>query len=394
MKRLIRFLLPLLVLLVGVVVATSLVTTAPKTERQRPKSAPPTVEVLSLEPQSYQVRVSSRGTVSPVTSGVLIPEVSGRIIQVGENFRNGGFFKADELLLQIDPRDYQNAVTIARAEMIEQRQAVAEELARNAQAKSDWEKLQLSGTPDPLLLRIPQLESAQARLDAAEARLQQAELELERTRVLAPYAGRVLEKKVAFGQYVSKGTALAEIYASDSVEVRLPITGEQQAFLGLPENGQTFASPVEFVARIGAREDRWSGQLVRTEGSIDVRSRQLFVVARIDNPYQSLGERDALKIGQFLEARILGTQLEQVFVIPRQAVRGERTVLLVDAEQRLQRRELEIVWRDQQNLIVSGPLQAGERLCLTTLPFAADGIQVRIADDADTKHSIKPVQEP
>ena len=400
MKRLFRFLLPLLVLAAGIVIATSLIATAPETERKRPESAVPTVEVLQLMPQSYQVRVANRGTVSPVTSSTLIPEVSGKIIAVAENFQNGGFFQAGDRLLQIDPRDYENAVTIARAELVERRQALTEEQARSQQARNDWEKLQLTGDPDPLMLRVPQLATAHARLAAAEARLKQAELEQERSSIVAPYAGRVLDKKVDFGQYVAAGTALAEIYASDSVEVRLPITSEQQAFLDLPEIDQkgTKSGPVgarvEFIVRIGEKVDRWPGRLVRTEGSIDVRSRQLFVVARIDDPYRRQGDRAPLKIGQFLEAEIFGKTLQEVFVIPRGAVRGEKTVHLIDAENRLQRRDLDVVWRDEQNLIARGPLSAGVQLSLTSLPFAADGIKVRIAGEKKEKSSTKPVAEP
>lgn len=394
MKALLRFLLPLLVLLAGIAIAASMIVSAPETVRERPRSAPPTVEVIPLVRQDYQVWVSSRGTVSPLTSSTLVPEVSGKIVAVAASFKNGGFFQAGETLLQIDPRDYQHAVTIARAELAERRQGVAEEQARRLRASNDWQKMQLPGEPDPLVLRQPQLETVQAQLAAAEARLLQAELELERTRITAPYAGRVLTKQVDFGQYVSAGSALADIYASDSVEVRLPITAEQQAFLELPEEGRVSAAPVEFIARIGMREDLWTGRLVRTEGSVDVRSRQLFVVAQIDNPYLPQPGRVPLKIGQFLEARILGRLLGHVFVIPRNAVRGEQTVQLVDGENRLQRRELDILWRDQQNLIASGPLQDGERLSLTTLAYAAEGITVQIAGEPVETQNDKPVQEP
>jgi RND family efflux transporter MFP subunit len=399
MKRLFRFLLPLLVLLAGVAIAATMITTGPKTRRQRPVPAPPTVEIITMVPQNYQVVISTRGTVSPVTSSTLVPEVAGKIVKVADNFRNGGFFTAGQQLLQIDPRDYRNAVTIARAELIQRKQALTEEQARSQQARNDWEKLQLAGEPNPLVLRTPQLESVQAQLAAAEARLLQAELELERTRIIAPYAGRILDKKVDLGQYVSPGTALAEIYASDSVEVRLPITSEQQAFLDLPEiylsdqNSEQSGAKVDFSARVGQRVDIWPGRLVRTEGSIDVRTRQLFVVARIDSPYQRHDQRPPLKIGQFLEARIFGKQLEKVFVIPRQAVRGGKTVHLVDGENHLQRRELDIIWRDEQNLIAAGPLQPGDRLSLTALPFAADGIKVRIAAEP-VENASRPAKEP
>ena len=397
MKRLFRFLLPVLVLSAGITFAAVLIKTAPQAERKRPEVQPPTVEVLSLQPQNYQVRVASRGTVAPLTLSSLIPEVSGRIIAVSNNFRNGGFFTAGELLLQIDSRDYQNAVTIARAELVQRQQVLAEEQARSQQARNDWQKLQLAGEPDPLVLRVPQLETVRAQLAAAEARLQQAELELERTRIVAPYAGRILEKKVDYGQYVSVGTPLAEIYASDSVEVRLPITAEQQNFIDLPATDpqakEQAGASVEFVARIGERKDLWPGHLVRTEASVDVRSRQLFVVARIDDPYRRHDGRAALKIGQFLEARIVGNILEQVFVIPRRAVRGEKTVHLIDADNSLQRRELDVVWRDEQHLIARGPLQAGERLSLTALPFAADGIKVQVAGEKKVEKNVKPAAE-
>ncbi len=387
MKRIIRFILPLLVLLIGIAIASSLIATAPKTERQRPRTALPTVEVLELQPRSYQVQVASRGTVSPRTSTTLVPEVSGKIIWVDDNFRDGGFFAAGNPLVKIDQRDYQNAVTIARSELTQRKLDLAQEQARSAQARLDWEKLKLSGEPTPLLLRAPQLENAEAALAAAEARLQQAELDLERTLIKAPYAGRILKKRVDLGQYVTPGTPIAEIFASDTVEVRLPINSEQQSYLQLPESylddssAQQQKTPVQFRAKVGQEEHLWTGHLVRTEGAIDVRSRQLFVVARIEDPYLHQGSRPPLKIGQFLEASIQGQSLPNVFIIPRQAVRGEQTVHLVDAENRLQRRELEILWRDEQQVIASGPLSAGERLSLTALPFAAEGIEVRIAGE-------------
>jgi RND family efflux transporter MFP subunit len=400
MKRLIRFILPLLVLAAGISVAVGLIRTAPETTRQRPQTPPPTVEVLKLEPHTYQVEVISRGTVAPLTQSSLIPEVSGRIVEVAENFSSGGFFARGDFLLQIDPRDYRNAVVIARSELAQSRQALVEEQARSKQARDDWQKLQLAGEPDPLVLRVPQLETARALLAAAEARLQQAELDLERTRIVAPYAGRVLKKMVDYGQFVNAGTVLAEIYASDSVEVRLPITSDQQAFIDLPatdplaETAEATGARVEFIARVGEKENLWPGRLVRTEASIDVRSRQLFVVARIDDPYRRHDARAPLKIGQFLEARIIGQRLENVFVIPRRAVRGAKTIQLVDEDDRLQRRELEVVWRDEQSLVATGPLQSGDRLSLTALPFAADGIKVRILQDGQPPASAKPESRP
>ncbi len=400
MKRLFRMLLPALVLLAGVGIAASLLSTAPKTERKRPKLTTPRVEILSLQPQDYQVRVLSRGTLSPRSSSTLVAEVSGRIIQVADNFRTGGFFAAGDLLLQIDPRDYENAVIVAGATLTQKQLELDEQQALSDQAQRDWQNLNLAGEPTPLTLRTPQRHNAQAALAAAQAELRQAEIELERTRIFAPYAGRILVQKVDTGQYVSPGSPLADIFASDAVEIRLPISSEDQRFLKLPESflndQKTNPSGAEvlFYSQIGDKTHQWQGRLVRTEGAIDIQSRQLFVIGQITDPYLRKNGSPALKIGQFLEAEIFGKLLKNVFVLPRTAVRGTNTVHLIDAENRLQRRELDIIWRDAKSLIARGPLEPGDRLSLTALPFAADGSKVQIAGSHTDNSRPQPQQEP
>jgi membrane fusion protein, multidrug efflux system len=385
MKRVLRFLLPLLILLGGIAISTVLIVTGPEAGRQRPQTPPPAIEIITVAPQPYQVIITTRGTVSPRTESTLVAEVAGRIIEVSEPFHNGGFFDKGEALLRIDDRDYQNAVVIARAEITQRQLALTEEQARSDQARRDWEQFKHQTPPPPLVLRTPQLENAVAALDAAKARLRQAELSLERTRILAPYAGRILTKEADLGQYITTGTRLAQIYASDALEVRLPLTDEQMRYLTVPGEFRDapatpadHQAPVTFSTRIGGETFTWSGRLVRTEGAIDVSSRQLFVVARIDDPYRRQDNRPQLKIGQFVEARIAGARMEDVYSIPRQAIHGERTVHIITEDNRLERRDLEILWRDTEHLVASGPLQPGERIALTRLPFAADGILVRI----------------
>ena len=388
MKRIIRFLLPLLILLGGIAISAALIASGPEATRQRPQTPPPTVEIITLEPGPYQVKVASRGTISPRTESTLVAETTGRIVNISDNFYNGGFFEKGDLLLQVDDRDYQNAVVIARAEVAQRQLALTEEQARSDQARRDWEQFQHQTPPPPLVVRAPQLDNAVAALEAAKARLRQAELTLERTGILAPYAGRILTKEVDLGQYITTGTRLARIYASDALEVRLPLSAEQLSYLTLPEEFRdrpavpaTRQAAVTFSARIGSETFTWSGRLIRTEGAIDVSSRQLFVVARIDDPYRRQDNRPQLKIGQFVEARISGSQLEGVYSIPRQAIHGERTVHVITPENRLERRELNILWRDTEHLVASGPLRPGEQIALTRLPFAADGILVRIINN-------------
>lgn len=400
MRRIFRFLLPPLILLASIGFAASLISNAPKTERQRPKAMKPVVEVLVLQPQNYQIEILSRGTVAPRTETTLTSEVSGRVVQVSDNFHPGGFFEKGDVLLQVDPRDYRIAVTVARSELSLKQLAFAQEQARSKQAKIDWDKMNFGDKPDPLLLRTPQLEHAKADLEAAHARLQQAELDLERTTINAPYAGRIQQKNVDIGQYLTTGKELAQIYASDAVEVRLPLTNEQLRYLQLPEEfrhkgaaGQQAQAAVNFTLERGDQSFHWTGQLTRTEGTIDIESRQLFVIAQINDPYLRKADRPQLKIGQFVKASIRGEQLENVYVIPRGAVHDINTVHMIDQDNKLIRRDLNILWRDDRQVIASGPLQPGERISLTRLAFAAEGIIVQPADslpgnkNADTNNN-------
>ncbi|MDX8410403.1 MAG: efflux RND transporter periplasmic adaptor subunit [Mariprofundaceae bacterium] len=380
-----RILLPVAILLAGLSAGMALIATGPKAERHPQSAVEPVVEAISVMPEDFPVLIRSQGVVSPRTQSTLIPEVAGRVVWIAPGFRNGGFFEAGERLLAIDPANYENAATVARAELVRARLALAEEEAQAGQARRDWDKLGLAGEPGDLVLRLPQLGTAKADVAAAEAKLKQAEIDLARTHILAPYAGRVLEKRVDVGQYVSPGAVLADVYAVDYVEVRLPINDEQLAFIDLPEHyrgdGPTATLqrlPVVLRSRLGREVFSWQGAIVRSEGAIDSASRQLFVVAQVDDPYARHGDTPPLKVGQFVEAEITGRVLRDVFVLPRQVLENGERALVINAERRIERRSVDVVWRDGDRVVVAAGLSTGERVSLTPLPFAANGAAVRI----------------
>lgn len=389
MKRWIRITLPVLVVALGIGIGMGLIFTGPEAQRRTPPPTVPTVEVLTAAARDFPVTVSSRGTVTPRTQSTLIPEVAGRVVWINPNLRGGGFFEKGDTLLRIDATDYENAVTVARAELARARLALEQEEAQAAQARRDWEALGMEGEPAGLALRRPQLETARADADAAEARLKQSEVELARTRLRAPYAGRVLEKKVDVGQYVSPGTLLATVYAVDYVEVRLPLTDRQLAFVDLPERyrGESAGKPrgpaVTLSADVGGVTRRWRGRVVRAEGAIDTASRQLFVVAQVDDPYARHGDTPPLKIGQFVEAEIAGRTLKNVFVLPRQAVEAGGAVLVVTPDRKIERRPVTVAWSTGDRVVVSEGLKSGEMVSLTPMPFAADGAPVRVQGDPE-----------
>ncbi len=345
MRMFLKILLPLLVIAGAGAVAVVTVSNREPPQRRPPRVAVTEVEVMTVARTDYLIQVKTRGTVRPRTESTLIPEVSGRIVQLSPNIRVGGFFEKGDVLLRIDPRDSQADVTIAASNLAQAGTTLTEEQARADQARRNWSRLGEQGEPDDLVLRKPQLAGARAAVNSARARLVKARLNLERTTIVAPYAGRVLERNVDIGQFVSPGSILARVYAVDYVEIRLPLSNRQLEFVSVPEVYRDDASAarargprVRLTARIGTKTHAWEGRVVRAEGSIDTQSRQVFVIAQVDDPYgKGLPGRPPLKVGQFVEAQIEGRQLVDVVVIPRSALRagGAHAACVSDAGHRV-----------------------------------------------------------
>jgi multidrug efflux system membrane fusion protein len=382
-----RVILPIVILAAGLLVAWLFLVNKKDPQRAAPPKMPVRVEATRLNPQSYPITLESRGTVRPRTESTLIPEVSGSIIEISPKFNSGKFFEKGDILLQLDPTDYESAVTIARAEVAQAGVALEEEKARVEQALENWKELGRTGQPNPLVLRQPQLAETHARIASAQASLDRATRNLERTKIRAPYAGRILEKMVDIGQYVSPGTVLAQIYAVDYVEIRLPLTNDQLAFIDLPEQYRGDSDPIDNFPPVtlkgdyGGKTYQWKGNIVRVEGAIDQRSRQLFVVAHVDDPYApSESGKPPLKVGLFVEAIIEGNTLDNLFVLPRTAVRAGSEILLVDDQNQLQRVTIDPLWSDTDSILVLADpaigLVPGALLCITPISFATNGMDV------------------
>jgi len=376
-------LLPLLVLAISVVLARLLIEHRPQA-RQTPPPPPPAqpVEVLPLQPQDYQIRLRSFGTVQAPTRGHLVTQVAGQITWVDPQFSSGGFFEKAQLLLQIDDRDYRAQVAIAKAELVSSRLQLAEEQARAAQARRDWQRLGGGQSATELVLRKPQLAVAEAAVDAARAKLEQAELALTRTQIRAPYRGRILAKQVSVGQYVTSGTPLAEIYAVDFLEVALPLNSRQQALVNLPDPFSASRPGAKVILQLeqGNRHYRWPAQLVRSEAAVDA-NRQLLTIARIDAPYgPSHQDKPPLTLGQFLTAEIQGKRFEQVFVVPRASLYPPNDVLLFE-EGRLRRQAVHTLWQDDEVVLVDQGLKSGQQLITTPVSNPVSGTRVRLVDD-------------
>ena len=384
-----KFLIPLAIIAVMGGTGYYLSTQAPPADEapHRPTLIPVTASVL--EPQEYTVIVPTQGAVRARTESSLIPEVSGMIKEISPSFREGGFFEVGEELVKLDDQDHATAVVIAQSAVAQADTAVSEETARAAQALEDWKALKRPGDPDPLVLRKPQLAEAKARQMSATAQLERAKRDFDRTSIKAPYAGRVVEKLADVGQYVSPGRELAKIYAVDAAEIDLPLRSDDLRFLDLPEHFRGEKMPVmengpevTFTAPYAGRTGQWKGRIVRAAGSIDKASLQLYVTAQVQDPYARRGGADAdnppLKIGMFVSAHITGQTLKNVYVVPRVAVREGDQVLLIDGEERLRSRVINIIWGGPDHVVVNDGLKPGELLCTVPLHYAVEGSKVKV----------------
>ena len=384
MNLVFRILVPVAILLSTLMTVRWMMNNRPQPQMRRPPTPVTAVDAKTLQPVDYQVVIPSQGIVRPRTQSTLLPQVSGRITEISPNFRDGGFFEEGDILLRIDPSDYETAVISAKATLAQRESALEIEKAQHEQAVENWKLLGKGSPPNPLTLREPQLAEAKANVDSAKARVVEAERNLERTVIRAPYVGRILRKQVDVGQTVSPGNQLATIFAVDYVEVRLPLINEHLDYIDLPEDYRNSSSgishenpKVTLTGRFGSKEVSWEGQIVRAEGAYDPGSRQLFVVAQVDDPYsQKSPGQPPLKVNQFVEAEIYGRKLEKVFVIPRAAVRDGKEVLLIEDKKTIRRRTINALWKDTDSVIVRGEINPGEVLCTTPMTFAVDGAEV------------------
>lgn len=387
-KSALRWILPLVVLVLAVGGLLAMKAMKPEVKKKQITFQPPLVRVLDVAPTDYRYAVRSQGTVEPRTESQLVPEVSGKILKVSPAFNSGGFFEQGDLLVEIDPYDYRQAVIQAKAEVARAELRLAREEAEAEVARKEWEELGEGQDPTPLTVHEPQVRDAVASLDASRAALHQAGRNLERTRVEAPYAGRVRVKVVDVGQFVTRGAPLATIYSVDFAEIRLPLPDSDVAFIDLPiafrgdrENRSGGdGSTVTLFAEFGGKRHSWPGTLVRTEGEIDRRSRMVHAIAQVVDPYRvaSGTDRPPLATGMFVEAEIHGRPAPGVFLLPREALRGTDQVFIVDSDNRLRFRAVQVLRTTRDLAVVGDGLEDGDQVCVSPLQAVTDGMKVRV----------------
>ncbi|EWH09774.1 Efflux transporter RND family, MFP subunit [Catenovulum agarivorans DS-2] len=346
-----------------------------------PKSRPNKVKKIRVftypsKQQNLQLKAYSQGEVTAVNEIDLKPQVSGNLVYVADNFVSGGIIRQGQLLLEIDPTDYELAVTQKQAKVIQARQQL-----EHAQAEADAAAIELASLGrtqvSDLALRKPQLEQARASLAAAKAELEKAELDLARTKIYAPFNGRVAKESVSRFQYVNKGSNVARLFSTDLAEIRLPVNLDDLQQIRLPSayfsNYTDSQYTVELFDGMEPSANRWQGKIVRTEANIDAKTRSVYLVAQVKDPYKS--EFTPLLNGSFVHAEIAGAWVDGVSLLPKNSLRNNGQLWVVDKNNQLLIVDAKVLQRTQDHIVVAD-LPNKTKVITSSLAMATAGMKV------------------
>ena len=386
MGRLIAIIAPIAIIAVlgvgGVVAVTAM---KPVPEKNDESRAGLNVFAEPVRTGTLTVTVDAQGEVRPKREIIVAPQIAGRVTYVSPDFIDGGFIKRGQVLVRVEPADYELSVVRAKSVVASAEQALAREVAEAELAQRDLEDLGLTDV-SPLARREPQLAEARASLEAAKAQLSEAELSLARTAVVAPFDGRVRERAVDIGQFVSPGQSLGNIFATDTVEVALPLKDADLGLLGLPiAFGATADAPgpkVVFSAVVGGKPRTWTGEVVRTGAAINSQTRQINVFAELKDPYGKGADDGApMAPGLFVNASIEGETVNNVLIAPRASLRGDNRLFIGDGKEgKLSIRTVDVIYSDRDGAYVRQGVEPGELAIVSPIQAAFDGMSITVLE--------------
>ncbi len=376
--------LPFLIVLIGFAVMQIFILVRPAPKKEVKNHPGVLAEVMTVQMEDRIIEVIGTGTVQARQEANITPQVSGRITHIAPNFIAGGFFKEGDLLFKIENVDYKLAVDRSRAALAQAEFEFAQEESNARVARNEWERLakDKEEEPNPLVVYEPQLKRARANVASAHAAVRQAELDLQRTALKAPFNCRIRSEEIDLGQYVRTGSSVATVAGTETAEIVVPLPLEELHWLSIPRQGsENHGSPAIVKVATGDQTFTWQGKVVRSLGEVDPRGRMARVVVAVNDPYHlknknGNGEPD-LEVGMFVETAIQGEKLSHVIPIPRRALRQEESVWIVDEESKLRIRSVEVARRERETILVQKGLKQGERVVLTALPGAANGMKLR-----------------
>ncbi len=390
MKKFIRVIICIAILLGGFAISALLWITKPEAEKVEQKDTAQTVKVIPIERENRSFTIPSQGIVEADRRATLSSEVAGRVIEVKQSFETGSKVTEEEVLIRLDPTDFEASRAQANALLLDAISVLASEEARAEQAVSDWTNMGRGGTPSDLVLRKPQLASASARVESARSALKKAEHDLKRTEIRAPFDAIIAKTFTEKGNYLTPGSPVAEVFESGPYEVRLPVSVDELTFLEGDENGRPTGKAVIQATAAGITRS-WDATISRSDGEIDRETRSLYLIATIESPKDASGIE--VRPGLFVDASITGREISDVVSVPFSSFTdieaGRFHVVVVDLNDTLRFREVTVVYRDGDEVYVLADFiteekfsdnlvgfRTGDRICVTEVPDIIEGNSV------------------
>jgi RND family efflux transporter MFP subunit len=382
-----RIVTPIVVVAIGIGLYMLLHATKPEPEKsdEAPRALSVYTEIARAD--SVTLTVKTQGDVRARTDVDIVAQVGGRIVAVSPEFTEGGQVEPGIPLVTIEDTDYQLSLRQAEA-----RVAGAQVGVQQALADADVARRQLRNdlTASPLALKKPQVAEAKATLAAAEAELEQARLNLKRTEISLPFTGRLVTTRADIGQYLTPGSIVGRAFATDVVEIRLPLNSTQLASLGLPIGFRAEKNkglPVIFQAEVAGEQQNWQGKLVRLDASIDPDTRMLFGIAQVQDPYGSGSAKSGMPmaVGLFVEAQISGRELPEATIISIEALRAGDMIFLIDDKGLLEMRRVDVVHKNDKDAVITGNLKPGEEVITSAIRNPISGMALTAIPAANDK---------
>ncbi len=389
-----------IIVAVSVALAAFLIFLAPEPTRREPSPQIPFAQTGQVTAGSGPIPVYGAGTVRPSAEIDIAPQVGGKVVWVDPGFRSGRRVRAGQTIFRIEEADYLYRVQEARANLATRRVALLEEQERAEIARTHYELYSTgqgdsasASAPSPLTLREPQLNAALAALKRDEARLADVNLALSRTAVVAPFDGFVREESVDVGQIVSAGQTVGRLFASNAVEVVVPLSDSDASLIpGLWELEARDGEPrvaARVVAQYGSGSYVWEGYVDRAEAFLDAQTRTIDVIVRVPDPFSEnaptsrtavVSGAPPLLVGEFVEAEIEGLEIDDYFKVPRASLQPGNEVWMVrDGVVNIV--PVQVLQRADDEVFVTGALEHGLAVITGGIQFATEGMPVQTETD-------------
>lgn len=399
LRKLLVIALPILII-VGFIVAANVAIALNKKPKEKKRSFN-TLAVIAdyAKLEDVQLKVRTQGEARPQIEIDLVPEVGGKIVYVSPNFIEGGIFQKGEVLLRIEDADFKVGVIRAEANVAQAQQVLVREQAEGAMARQDYAEIG-RGEPSPLALREPQQAQARASLQAAEAEVESAKLNLGRASIKAPFSGRVRTKASDLGQFVTPGRTLGRIFSSNVTEVRLPLSDAQLSKLDLPlayfAESRESAPKVDLSCLVAGKVRHWDGRIMRTDSAYDTATRALFAIVEVADPYGAGASADGVPLapGLFVDADIAGRTYENVITIPRDGLRPQDEVYIVDNVGKAEIRQVSVLDSSPDRAVLTGGVEAGELVVLSPMERSRVEMTLKVLDVNDPENVLVDPPKP